>query len=336
MSRHYLQSIIDILIGVSLACIFFITFFHLFKTRYLDYYVTIIDTQAKVQTTEEPIEENIDKTELNGNKGKDPKIIIRDPKHSYAPVFNFIGKIFFFCIRICLLMIAVPSAFFGIFCIAGVFAGLVSSFSNIIFLYISIGCIGATLLCFFIIYLAWNAFFKTKQPLKILLSIFIAGLVLTGAGIGLTTLQVIETPVQSLDTNIVEKVYTIDDFATNTEIWVSCYGDATYEFDDTMENIVVKLYAPEELTPNMSNYLIVDDNESYSNCYNFDFSYNYNYAEFDILKKLYSDLKKGYLRDSYDPFMATSAKIYLSRETYCYIHGIGNVDEAGDVIVMNY
>ena len=62
-----------------------IIFIHLFKIRYLDYFVTIEDQNVTEKTIEDPIEKKEDRHYQE--KAKE-KIIIRDPKHSSFSFFN--------------------------------------------------------------------------------------------------------------------------------------------------------------------------------------------------------------------------------------------------------
>ena len=75
---NYLLTLFKVLYSILMFVISFIITIHLFKIRYLDYYITIEDKNSINKTIEE------DKTETKKiyNANKREKIIIRDPIHS--------------------------------------------------------------------------------------------------------------------------------------------------------------------------------------------------------------------------------------------------------------
>ena len=83
-----------------------IVFLHLFKIRYLDYYVTITDNNVVTQKVEEPIKENKQESELTVNKN--PKIIIRDPAHSSSRFFSGLANIMIFLIKCGVVIVVLP------------------------------------------------------------------------------------------------------------------------------------------------------------------------------------------------------------------------------------
>lgn len=82
-----------------------VIFIHLFKIRFLDYFITTEDKNVIEKTKEEPIEQKNVKRFFKDDK---PKIIIRDPKHSSFSFFYLIGKIIFLFIKAFIIFFTIP------------------------------------------------------------------------------------------------------------------------------------------------------------------------------------------------------------------------------------
>ena len=91
---YVIDSIFEGITTLILAVLGIIVFLHLFKIRYLDYYVTIEDRNVKEQVIEEPIEKD-SKSSVFSKKEQD-RIIIRDPKHSSFSFFWRTFKVYCF------------------------------------------------------------------------------------------------------------------------------------------------------------------------------------------------------------------------------------------------
>lgn len=107
--RNILSSIL-ILIGIVFGTIIII---HIFKIRYLDYYVTIEDNNVNSTTIEKPIEENEQKVIKEDNKKviyekKKDKIIIRDPKHSNYSFFKGLFNIMIIFLKFLAILFGIP------------------------------------------------------------------------------------------------------------------------------------------------------------------------------------------------------------------------------------
>ena len=155
---------------------------HIFKIRYLDYFVI-----------EEKVEEiEIVKEEKKVFERKEEKVIIRDPKDSKNGFISLFVKSILYMIKFFALLFGISFSA----SLVGLVVALVLSFviakSGLVFigiLLLLLGCIFINLIVLNIIY---NFLRSVKSKTKIMMFIFISSLVLFGVGIGLTCLGFLE------------------------------------------------------------------------------------------------------------------------------------------------
>lgn len=91
MITSIIYSIASFIYGIFGIVVGFVLLVHIFKIRYLDYFVTIEDSEVTDKRVEEPIGEleklNHQAEERKFMEKKKNKIIIRDPKHSTYSFF---------------------------------------------------------------------------------------------------------------------------------------------------------------------------------------------------------------------------------------------------------
>lgn len=178
---YIIRTIIEAIILTVIIILGVIIFLHLFKIRYLDYYVTISDGNVQKQEVEEPIEDNTQKSALIQNKN--PKIIIRDPIHSSSRFFAGLANVAMFLVNALVTLCVLPIL---ILFVAGVVAMVFAiSQGGTIFYFFAIAVLGGVLICYIIIHLAYNFIFKRSQPYKTFLIILLIGLTSIGIGGGL-------------------------------------------------------------------------------------------------------------------------------------------------------
>ena len=188
--RDFLASIYTI---ISL-CLSVILILHIFKVRYLDYYI-IVDKEI-----------NDDKKEVlekqNEYKNvKNEKVIIRDPDHAS---YRFISSL----LKVFLILIKINAGFMFIgtcFVLVGFVVSLVCTFtitkSGLFF----IGLLSSLLACISISILLLDVLFNFilshKTKWRMLFIIFISSLVVLGSGIGIALLGISEFDIKK-DTSI--------------------------------------------------------------------------------------------------------------------------------------
>lgn len=154
---------------------------HVFKTRYLDYYVVTDKEDNNLKTENE--DNTNSRNEKEFIKKKEEKIIIRDPKHSSYRFINGLLKVILFFIKLFICFIglwfcALLICFVALFVLSFLFikTGLLF-FGSIIGL---IGCIVINLIILDLIY----CFVKNRKSKSLLLFIlFVCSLILIGISI---------------------------------------------------------------------------------------------------------------------------------------------------------
>ena len=110
--HYFLSNIIETVYMTILLVLGIIIVIHIFKIRYLDYFITVEDSNVKEKTIEEPIEKQENKKYVE--KAKE-KIIIRDPKHSTFSFMNLLGKLIMLFIKFFAILFFSPLIFLSDF-----------------------------------------------------------------------------------------------------------------------------------------------------------------------------------------------------------------------------
>ncbi|MGN0973181.1 MAG: helix-turn-helix domain-containing protein [Bacilli bacterium] len=277
-----LSKILGTVVEVALIIIGIIIFIHLFKIRYLDYYITIEDKYINNQETEELI----DKKE-NISFPKKEKIIIRDPKHSTLSFFDALAKVV-------ILMIKVFVAFiggFGIISFVGIIALLFIAIYHIqystLFIFIAIALVGSALLNYDILEIIYKFVVDKKQSLKKIFLIALSSFILIGMGIGISSCIIMNFDTKTLsdkDYLTYEEHINIDD-----KTIVDCSNICEYKIDDNANDVVIKV-----------DYL--DGVNSYIHDYDNDYGYknyfvHYETNFYDMYDYVINDLKNSSITD---------------------------------------
>lgn len=181
---YNISSIIYNIFGLILG---FIIFIHIFKVRYLDYFVTIEDSSVVDKVIEEPILDSDNeekKIQFTGNKKN--KIIIRDPKHSVYSFFGVLARIIDWFIKFILLFVAFFGGVSFIVLIFGLTFSIWKIYRGIIFLGIAIMILGCVVVNFIVLRVIYNFLLNQKNNIGWIFRIFIFGFVLIGVGIGIS------------------------------------------------------------------------------------------------------------------------------------------------------
>lgn len=322
---YTISSVLSDVFGIALIVLSVIVFIHLFKIRYLDYYVTITDNTISEQVEEKPIEENSNQSALD-EKPKKEKVVIRDPKHSISHFLDGIGKIFVFLFKIFVVLCAMPA----LLCAVG-FAYLtaimmVNVVYSSVFTFASICLIGCTIICFVLVYMAINFLFKRKQPGKVLVLLFLSGLLLIGIGAGLATDKALSLYVVSDDYQVnyetKEFNYKEEDIENGLLLEFECY-DIERVIDDTKQGVTIQMQIPDDIMVTSGEFIdeerldydetnIINTNGKKGVYYH----YSYTKGIAHDLFKIKNDIKNGYIRENYgNPYSVVKVKVIMSQET---------------------
>lgn len=298
--------IIDAVFEKVLTLILFVLggalFLHLFKIRYLDYFVTIEDKNVNNQVVEAPVFEG-ETSNVLGNR-KQEKIIIRDPKHSSFSFFDGLAKVVVFGIKIFAFFLGLTFvfAFIGFVFTLGL-TGLMLKY-GVIFLGFFLFVLGLVVISYLIVKYIYDFIFDRKHHYKGGFIVLISSFVVIGIGMAISFNEYIgfECLKDNSDLEYVTDTLNID-FNSDTRIYN--YNDVV--IDNKLDNVKVEV-------KHLKN---VDFSYKTSNDLDYsDYYYFYNEGDFfDNFNLLLSDLKNKKIRD-YSSFYEMEVKLYLSYDNY--------------------
>lgn len=302
---YYLSFILSRIVKALVFVLGIITFMHLFKIRYLDYYITVEDSTVK----EKSIEEDIDMKVVNKDnigKPKNAKIIIRDPKHSSENFFQALGKVFVFLFKMLIVICAVPAAIGLILgvgvCCAMIYNALYSS----AFIWPALSAIGFAMLCYVLVHLAYNYIFKQKQPYKIMLIVLLSGFILIGCGLGIFVSEILTfdeiSPMENA-TLITEEII-ISDITDTTQL-TAFTDNIEYVIDDNTDGVKITATYPDYIDLYVQEYADRTHISPY-----------YKHEVFGIYKLFLSDVRNSQIRTNYEVYNMLKLNVRLSQETY--------------------
>lgn len=191
ISNNVLYNIHNFLGGIYSAlaiCLGVIIILHIYKTRYLDYYV-IVDKEE----IEKDSDNKDDKSEAVSEAKKElpvkrEKVIIRDPDHSSYKFINGLLKAFLILVKINVFFIFLGfcSSFIGL-AVSLVLSFLISK-TGLFFVGILFCIISCLVVNYLVINILFNFIISHKIKWKLLFIMFISSLLVLGSGIGMTAI----------------------------------------------------------------------------------------------------------------------------------------------------
>lgn len=296
---EYIHFILDNLFKLALLALGILIFIHLFKIRYLDYYITIEDQNVKEKTIEKEINEN---EEINCSKKE--KIVIRDPKHSGFSFFESIVALIILFIKVMLVIFEVFVSLLFVILIGLIAICIFNLKYGIIFLFIILCLIGIVLVNYCIIEFIYNFIISKKQNYKKIFIIIISSLICFGLNSGFT----ISTYMTFEKTNTYPSKFVLGD--TNTinmkHNLVLESSKITYKIDNSINNI--------KITSNHSFNNVFHGYDYIDNKYDVVYIHTY-LDDYEALKLLFEDIKNKNTRD-YTNLYSDNVEITVSKENY--------------------
>lgn len=292
--------VVSILIKTTLIVISMIIFIHLFKIRYLDYFVTIEDQNVTEKTIEDPIEKKEDRHYQE--KAKE-KIIIRDPKHSTLKVFNVLGEILVTIIRVLAIFAIIPVIIAFVLTVGLTFASIFYIRYGVLFLFMAIAILGAVFIAYDIIELLYNFILDREQHFKRLFILGIIGLIMCGAGIGLSVCTYLNYEIVE-DFDEGDYLIKTQNIEPNDELYIDKSYDCEYKIDNSVEDIQIEIKYIKGADVGAS------VNPTYEYCY-----FYYNMDPIYSYRMVINDLKNKKIRN-YDNAEFMKIKITLSQGNY--------------------
>lgn len=274
---------------IVLVIIDVIVFIHLFKIRYLEYYVTVEDQSVVTKTLEDPI---------NEVKSSKERVIIRDPKHSSSTFLNVLATIVIAIIKFMAFFLIIPFGFLFILFTVVIFLLFCYLKYGVIFLTAIIGVLGLLGIAYIFIKLLYNFIFSRKQNFKRIFILFISSLILLGAGIGLTlgiymTFDEVNDLTKEFQTNQIVHIEMTKDTVLNS-------NNIVYNIDDSVKDIRLE-----------SKYIKYSASNPEGQVW-----YIYSYQDTDrLLKLLAYDVKNKNKRD-YNKLFESKINVTVSKKNY--------------------
>lgn len=181
----YIIDIFKMLYSILMFIVSFVVTIHLFKIRYLDYYITIEDKSVTDKTIEK--DESEKKKVYVNNKHE--KIIIRDPVHSTNKFMDILLKLIKNIIKLFVTFILIFLIISFIFLAFSTTVSLIWFKYGILFLGINILSIGLLLCNYIFIELFIKFIFDKTNSFKRLFIMFIISLFTIGIGFGTIFLE---------------------------------------------------------------------------------------------------------------------------------------------------
>lgn len=299
-----IEKIVSPLFIIALIVIGIIVFLHLFKIRYLDYFITIEDNNVKEKKLEKALAEEkiVDNKKYIVESPKE-KIVIRDPKHSTFNFFNILTKLIVLIIKLFVIMCIIPFIIFTLMVI--IFGAIDITFIpyGSMFIFILMAVIGTLLISFVIIDFAYNFIFNRNIKFKLMFILFICGLSLLGIGSGISLVKFMDYDYKTTTTyDIVQKEEIIQ---MKDNIIFLENSNINYIIDDSINDLKIIVTMPKN-----SNYYVYPVNSENYDIYHISFDGVNAFSAYSMLKE---DLKNHIISNYEDIF---KVDIYLSQENY--------------------
>ena len=167
----------------------FILLIHIFKTRYLDYYVIVKENVS----SKEDASDKIETTENNNKKiyleKKKEEIIIRDPKHSGYRFISGMLKCVLFCIKGFVLCFAFMCCISLIILVISLVISFLIIKTGLFFVGIFLSLLATISINLVILLVLFNFVFNKKTKKKMYLTTFIISIVVFGIGLCITAID---------------------------------------------------------------------------------------------------------------------------------------------------
>ena len=162
---------------------------HIFKIRYLDYFV--IEEKEVTEEKKEDKKEEV-KEEKKVFERKKEKVIIRDPKDSKNGFISLLAKGILYMVKFFVLLFGISfSASLVGFVVAFVLSFAIAK-SGLVFIGILLLLLGCIFINLVILNLIYNFLRSIKSKTKVMMFVFISSLILFGVGVGLTCLGILD------------------------------------------------------------------------------------------------------------------------------------------------
>lgn len=302
----YFFKIFKMIYSIFAIALGFIITIHLFKIRYLDYYITVEDNDIKDKVIEKDIREKENKQKNNEKEHKyiyekqQEKIIIRDPKHTTYSFFTGLAKIIMFILKLFVILIFIPAIITFICFVACGTISLLWFKYGLIFVGIFIAILGALIINYDFLEALYNFILNRKNNLKKQFIIFITGLTIFGIGCGITFIEFTKFNIsgENFSKKTTELILEVDNETVFNEIEYN-----KIIIDNKEKNIIINVNYNECLKPSLR-----ENNEN-------EYFVSYDFDSFNIIEFILEDIKNKKIRN-YDISYFNIDSITISQDNY--------------------
>lgn len=296
---YIIKNAINSILYIALFILGMVIILHIFKIRYLDYYVTIEDRTVNEQTIEKPVD-----VEIKENQKE--KIIIRDPKHSTSSFLDYLAGIVAIIIKGLVIIFSIPVCLLFTFLVAiAVFILSCIKYGSV-FLYSFVIILGLILFTFIIIKLIYYFLFNRKNNHIFNFSFIIASFILMGTGAALVSSLLTTFDIVYDDEKVLKNKEVINLNYHDNMVLISIMDD--YVIDNNKEDITIETYCQNYAKPQIEKY------DEYNNKVTFTiYHVNYIYNGFEVYHEFIDNLKnkKLYVNDR-----VCKTQVHLSQVNY--------------------
>lgn len=294
---HRFSQLLMILFNVLTFCLSALVFLHIFKIRYLDYYVTVEDSTIKEKIIQKEIKE------VKKDNVKE-RLIIRDPKHSEYNFMNGLSKIIIILLKIMIVItIIIPLIFTMVGLISCSVVSLFYTSVHNLFIYLSLILLFGSIICIILIITVIKAIFKEKINLKLTTISFIVAVILASISLGLLVSSILNINYYEKELNYKKysKEYELNDlisrYVYNNYNEYCLYGSCADIVIENRDNVLIELESSRKIDmPSKFEYLV-------------------SYRDYNFYNKFIEDLKENKICTNYYKFYKyKNIKIYISQE----------------------
>ncbi len=295
------------ILEIFLVIISIIITYHIFKVRYLNYYVTIEDSNINKKIIEKEVKEY--KPEI-----KKEKVIIRDPKDSSNNFVDFLGKIFHIILSIIIFFLFIPAIFTFIGLIGSSIIAFIHIQYHILFLWTAIALIGGSIIVYVVLNGFFSLIFKKIFNLKINFILFISSLIIIAISGGFITseflnIEYIQNENKNDKINILSKEYNYEEVESFLNDYIN-YNITYYNTLTTLDNT----YDSDKILIEVETTNDIEMPENYFDVHELIYYDNYDFNEwYDLFLK---NIKDDKIIVNYDEYNLIKINIKISEENY--------------------
>ena len=234
----YIVTILSVIVNIFFTIATIIIVIHVFKTRYLNYYVKEKTEEEKETTPDEnnkEEEDNIKTEKIN----KEEKIIIRDPNHSEYKFINGLFKLLIIMFKGFLLLFSIEMIGMLVALLIGFILSFLVYKTGLFFIGLLFAFTSSITIIVILLLLIFNFVFNRKSNKKAVIWSFIISIIAFGLGCGLISLGTLNFEITDHDDSIMKTEIKEHQMNNNLIIKPNEYDDIEFK-EKNINNIEIE------------------------------------------------------------------------------------------------